>query len=463
MPFSSLSSRAQLTVLILVNAAGLAGDTIFWIRFVRKMKGFDWFVSQALYPVSAALFLSPVILGLHLTGRLNPPPPPPPLPPPPSSLLSSSSSSFPKRFPRRYMLVLAVMGCAANWGLTIGATLLPETLVTVMLRLTTVFTILQTMVIIGTKYRWTHGVGAVLVAAAAILDVVLGSGAAKAAAGISNSSNSSVDSSVAPPPSAGSWVGGIILILAICALPKGVYTEKWTKTHEIHPAFLRGMIATMTVALGLLLSPLAFVQTSPTQLPVPFTGKGIKEYLGAACGCFAGYPQPRTHPDADCDGAWVVYMAFIACNLTYDVTSIAIGKRGSAAIGAVGSSLSLVITIVLTQAPWLTGLTEPAPINVATGISVAMIVAGLVLYSTQKELPRSMYATDVTGCRDDEEDEEDEEDEVAYHSGSGTRGGKGASFRGRLVNRVGGDGEEGRGGMLTDVLLMGDGGRGGSG
>ena len=35
-------------------------------------------------------------------------------------------------------------------------------------------------------------------------------------------------------------------------------------------------------------------------------------------------------------GAWVVYMAFIACNLTYDVTSIAIGKRGSAAIGAVG-------------------------------------------------------------------------------------------------------------------------------
>ena len=38
-------------------------------------------------------------------------------------------------------------------------------------------------------------------------------------------------------------------------------------------------------------------------------------------------------------GAWVVYMAFIACNLTYDVTSIAIGKRGSAAIGAVGMSI----------------------------------------------------------------------------------------------------------------------------
>ena len=193
------------------------------------------------------------------------------------------------------------------------------------------------MVILGTTYRWTHGVGAVLVAAAAILDVVLGSGAAKAAAaGTPNSSNCSNSSNASEysngsngsnhsthpshpshhtsPPSAGSagspgsLVGGIILLLAICSLPKSVYTEKWTKTHAIHPAFLRGTIATITVALGLLLSPLAFVQTSPTQPPVPFTGEGIKEYMGAACGCFAGYPQPHTHPDADCDGAWVVYI-----------------------------------------------------------------------------------------------------------------------------------------------------------
>ena len=49
--------HVQLLLLILLNATALAGDTIFWIRFVRKMKGFDWFVSQALYPLSVGLVL----------------------------------------------------------------------------------------------------------------------------------------------------------------------------------------------------------------------------------------------------------------------------------------------------------------------------------------------------------------------------------------------------------------------
>ena len=123
----------------------------------------------------------------------------------------------------------------------------------------------------------------------------------------------------------------------------------------------------------------------------------ITSYLSSACSCFAGYSQSKTHPDTDCEGAWIVYLAFIACNLTYDITSIAIGKRGSAAIGCVGSSLSLVLTVVLTQVPWLTGLGEAAPLNAATGVSVVLVVVGLVLYSVRREMPREKYATEVTG------------------------------------------------------------------
>ena len=50
-------------------------------------------------------------------------------------------------------------------------------------------------------------------------------------------------------------------------------------------------------------------------------------------------------------------------------------------------------------------LTEPAPLNAATFVSVGMIVVGLVLYATQKEMPRKIYATAVTGIRQDERKE----------------------------------------------------------
>ena len=380
------SSHTQLILLIILNALALAGDTIFWIRFVRKMKGFDWFVSQALYPISAVILLFPVLVGLYLSKKL-------------------SNKNF--HFPKRFIAILALLGCGTNWGLTIVATLLPEQLVTVMMRLGTVTVILQSWLILGTRYKWTHLIGAVVVAVAAIIDVELGPGAATASisnhthssnhSNYSNHSNHSYDNN-------NNFLVGIILLLAMCCSPKGVLTEKWTKTFTVHPAFLRGMVALFTVGLGLLLSPLAFVRTSPSQSPVPMTWRGISIYLSSACGCFAGYSQ-STYPDADCENAWVVYLAFIACNLTFDTTSIAIGKRGSAAIGAVGSSLSLVLTVVLTQIPWLTGLTEPAPLNAATFVSVGMIVVGLVLYATQKEMPRKIYATAVTGIRQDERKE----------------------------------------------------------
>ena len=367
------AAHTQLLLLILLNAAALAGDTIFWIRFVRKMKGFDWFVSQALYPLSAALLLWPVIAGLHFTHNLSP-------------------RNW--NFPKRYILILAALGSGTNWGLTIAATLLPEQLVTVVMRLTTVFVIVQSAMILGTRYRWTHILGASIVAVAAVIDVEFGSGEAK------SPHNHTVNGTGAGGSGGGGGglsVVGLLMLVIICCNPKSVLTEKFTKTHLLHPAFLRGMEALLTVGMGVILSPLAFVQTSQEQAPVPMTGAGITSYLSAACGCFAGYPQNETHPEADCEGAWIVYLAFIACNLTYDTTSIAIGKRGSAAIGCVGSSLSLVLTVVLTQVPWLTGLGEPAPLNVATGISVVLVIVGLVLYSMRPEMPREEYATEITG------------------------------------------------------------------
>ena len=255
MPAPPTTAATQLLLMILLNATALAGDTIFWIRFVRKMKGFDWFVSQALYPLSAAVLLWPVITSLHYTQNLSP-------------------SNW--KFPKRYILILAALGSGTNWGLTVAATLLPEQLITVVMRLTTVFVLLQSTMILGTRYKWTHLLGASVVAFAAVVDVEFGSGEAVSPHNHTGGSSSGTGGSTAGTTgSSGLSIVGLLLLLGICCNPKSVLTEKFTKTHHLHPAFLRGMEALLTVGLGVILSPLAFIQISKEQAPIPMTSAGL--------------------------------------------------------------------------------------------------------------------------------------------------------------------------------------------
>jgi len=104
----ALSSKG-LFLLLLVNGIALSLDMVLWVRAVKKMKGFEWFVSQALYPLSVAMALWPGVLCLSWTGKL---------------------SSRDLEFPRRYLVLLALMGTTMNWGMAVGGAVLSGTLQT---------------------------------------------------------------------------------------------------------------------------------------------------------------------------------------------------------------------------------------------------------------------------------------------------------------------------------------------
>ena len=110
--------------LLCLNMVATAFDVVLWVRFIKTMKGstagsahhtrdlhscccagFSWFVSQALYPVSLALVLGPLVGWRLVTGRIAP-----------------SNFSFPKAL----LLLLAGCGVAQNRLMTAG-TLSPTT------------------------------------------------------------------------------------------------------------------------------------------------------------------------------------------------------------------------------------------------------------------------------------------------------------------------------------------------
>ena len=112
-------AKHSLTMLLVLNAAALSLDFVFWVhcrpddagqlsaimqvRAINTMKGFDWFVSQVLYPMSVASVLCPIVLGMKALGQISP---------------------RDTGFPLKYFFMLACLGTAQNWGLTVGGTLI---------------------------------------------------------------------------------------------------------------------------------------------------------------------------------------------------------------------------------------------------------------------------------------------------------------------------------------------------
>ena len=135
------------------------------------------------------------------------------------------------------------------------------------------------------------------------------------------------------------------------------------------------------MGLSVLLLPLAFAQLVPSEVaPEP---SQLTSYLSAACNCLAGVPQ-SDYPDAECEDVWYIWLMFLLCNVTYDVTSISINKHGSATMGQIWSSFSFIATIGLYQWPWLTGLPQ-TDFEIHTMISVLLILSGLAFYGWHPE------------------------------------------------------------------------------
>jgi len=345
------SSKTQLYLLIAINALAMALDLILWIRAVKMMRGFSWFVSQLLYPVCKTIILYPAMSVLVYRKSLSP-------------------KNF--TFPKKKILVLAIMATTVNYGLAIGSSLVPDTLQAMLLKCGTITVMIQARVILKTRFRWTHVVGALLLTLAAIASVWGTQGGGK---------NDLLQIII-----------GCCILLACMILPRAIYTEKWMKESDLNPVYLRFWMSLFSCALGLALVPLAFVQISGDSPPIPFNARGISDYLSSALGCFAGYAQPQ-YQSADCDGSippWVVWVFEMAVNVTYDVTGAAISKYGSASTGAALGSCGMLATLGLMQIQSLTG-EAPAKVTLANGLSVVAVFAGIALYGWFPEIPLDQY------------------------------------------------------------------------
>lgn len=339
-------AKHSLTMLLVLNAAALSLDFVFWVRAINTMKGFDWFVSQVLYPVSVASVLCPIVLGMKALGQISP---------------------RDTGFPLKYFFMLACLGTAQNWGLTVGGTLISGPMQIILGKAGAPVVMLQSWLVLGVLYRWSHVLAAFLMVLAGAISVIPKLG------------HTPGDQE----HSAGQMLMGTALFALVMVVPKRVYEEKYTKEADLNPVYVRACESIMQVGIGAILLPAAFIQVSASQPPP--SPSHIGEYLTAACGCLAGYKQSE-YPEATCEGSWPIWLLFLACNLTHDVCGIAIAKHGSASLESLWSSSSFVVTLLLMQWPWLSGQPDQTGLSGYQCATVGVVLIGLVLYGWRPEI-----------------------------------------------------------------------------
>lgn len=368
----STGNKGKLYGILFFNTLVVSMDYVLWIRLTTQLQPFSWFVSQLLYPISVAAILWPVVGVLHFRG-----------------LIPEGNRTFPKWI----FVMLAFFGTFQNYCMAIFSGLLDGTLQAVLSKCSTVVVMIQTLAILGTRYRWTHIVAAVMMMGAAAIAAIPAMRAEPPS--ISNTTAEALGEE----RSQGDTVMGLILFCITIAIPKRVYEEKYSKNADLHPVYFRAWEILIQVGLAVGLLPLAFIRVVPTQKPP--TWEGLGPYLRSAIGCLGGVEQPD-YPEAQCSDTGVIWVAMIVCNVCHDVSSIAISKYGSAALGEMWSSLMLLVTVGLMQWPWLTG--EPdKPITIFTVLSLVVIVFGLGLYGWHPEIPRESDPADKASIECDTE------------------------------------------------------------
>lgn len=193
----------------------------------------------------------------------------------------------------------------------------------------------------------------------------------------------------APPVGFSKFLLGLVLYLLMSFVPKNVLEEKYTKQYDMDVWFFRAWEAIIQVCIGGLLVPLAFVKVGDQSAIQP---NQFGTYMSFAFRCFLGDKSaaamdPSNVLEGQCESPWMVWIFFTCANVLHDVSSIAIAKYSSAAMGSLWGSTSVILTIFLMQFPELSGQPRQ-PISFYTLGSVLLIVAGLWMYGRYPEEQR---------------------------------------------------------------------------
>ncbi|RQM30095.1 hypothetical protein B5M09_013426 [Aphanomyces astaci] len=226
------------------------------------------------------------------------------------------------------------------------------------------FNMLLSAILLSTRYKRSHYMGAVLVlygALVTMIPVFRGETAANM-----------------PDPSV-FW----ILFYIIALLPGVGSNEIGLKDVDLDIWYANAWICTYQLLWG------AFTIWT-IQLPAfsdpPVSWQEFPSYIALAHNCFLGYPVTFNGSDLPCgNGVFLTFLWYILFNCVYNQIMMYVFKEGSSVLFVVSSAVCLPLTDMMYMVPFLAGPKASQTFTIYDGFALFVLIMGMLVYHSEKE------------------------------------------------------------------------------
>eukprot|EP00003_Mantamonas_plastica_P030638 TRINITY_DN7696_c0_g1_i1.p1 TRINITY_DN7696_c0_g1~~TRINITY_DN7696_c0_g1_i1.p1 ORF type:complete len:341 (-),score=108.64 TRINITY_DN7696_c0_g1_i1:665-1687(-) len=173
-----------------------------------------------------------------------------------------------------------------------------------------------------------------------------------------------------------------ILMFIVSNIPgaaSNVYKENKLKAMDMDVWYFNAWVALFQLIFGFATFPTVFSDLLSGGAPIKPSEMGV--YLENATKCFFGV---NSLPGDDCEGTFVIFLFFIAFNMTFNISMLLVFKHGSATLAVVASALRVALSEIEFTICFIAGPVCHA-LSMYDVISLFVLLAGIVCYKLRPE------------------------------------------------------------------------------
>lgn len=323
-------------------------DFVLYIRMAKKMANYEYILADILLSIGFMMVAWPVVWF--------------------KMFVTKSITKEQRSFPGYKFILMGVFDSLSVLISTIPASYVSGPINVVMSQSVVLVNMVASFFFLHLRYSPYHVAGVVLVMVGITIDVW------PTFAGGASSSSSEF-----------TWLW--ILLLFIANIPmaaSNVYKEKYLKQAQLDVWYLNGWVAFYQLLFGLLSFPVTFIP-----LPAPATyisPKDFPRYFLNGLKCFFGINSITTGDTPDkCNFMWLVFIIFIAFNMTYNILILVVFQRGSSTLAVIASAARLALSNFGFLIKPLAGEAYQQKLTFYDIIALVVLIMGIVIYSAKQE------------------------------------------------------------------------------
>eukprot|EP00475_Leptophrys_vorax_P038553 TRINITY_DN6820_c0_g1_i4.p1 TRINITY_DN6820_c0_g1~~TRINITY_DN6820_c0_g1_i4.p1 ORF type:complete len:439 (+),score=77.41 TRINITY_DN6820_c0_g1_i4:73-1317(+) len=320
-------------------------DQVMYYRLARKYASYTWALGAIILISGYMIVLWPVVWF--------------------KTYVSKEITDEHRKCPQKPLFVMAIFDTLGTVVGTWPLPYIPSSITNILSNSALPMTMLCSVILLRTKYKWTHYLGALLVTSGIIVRL------------IPTITASEHERLILP----GVWIPTYVLSFLPSALSH-VYKEGALKGMNCNLWHFNAWIGVWQLLLGILSIPTVFIPWPGTRTIAP---SELGAYLSDASTCFFLGENPRPGSPDICEGVLLLFIVYLVFNVAFNQLQLVVFKSGSSVLVAVASTAKLPLVDILLLWGLLAGEAQIQSITVNDIIALIIIIIGICTYRWHNE------------------------------------------------------------------------------